>query len=83
PGQSPTLQRHDARARACLDWLDRTYRGRRTLAPGRLAYVDVAVMTLLGWIRFRKRLDLAPWPELLAVEAAHAARPSIAATQPA
>jgi glutathione S-transferase len=72
--QSPTLKRQNARARACLEWLERTYRGKRTLAPGRLAYVDVAVMTLLGWIRFRKRLDLAPWPELLALEAAHAAR---------
>ena len=83
PEQSPTLQRQNARARVCLDWLERTYRGKPTLAPGRLAYVDVAVVTLLGWIRFRKRLDLAPWPELLAMEAAHAARPSIASTEPA
>ena len=83
PEQSPTLQRENARARSCLDWLERTYGGKRTLAPGRLAYVDVAVMTLLGWIRFRKRLDLAPWPQLLALEAAHAARPSMASTQPA
>lgn len=83
PEQSATLQRENARARVCLDWLERTYGGKRTLAPDRLAYVDVAVMTLLGWIRFRKRLDLAPWPQLLALEAAHAARPSMASTQPA
>lgn len=81
--QSPTLQRENARARSCLDWLERTYSGKRTLAPERLAYVDVAVMTLLSWIRFRKRLDLAPWPQLLAVEEAHAARPSMASTRPA
>ena len=83
PEQSSYLRRQVARGRGCLDWLERTYRGRRTLAPGRLAYADVAVMTLLGWIRFRKRMDLAPWPELLALESAHAARPSIASTQPA
>ena len=77
------LQRQVARARGCLDWLERTYRGQRTLAPGRLAYVDVAVMSLLGWIRFRKRLDLSPWPELLALESAHAARPSLLSTRPA
>jgi glutathione S-transferase len=80
--QSSYLQRQGTRARGCLDWLERTYRGRRTLAPGRLAYADVAVITLLGWIRFRKRLDLGSWPGLLAVEAAHAGRPSIASTQP-
>ena len=81
--QASYLQRQVARARGCLDWLERTYRGKRTLAPGRLAYADVAVMSLLGWIRFRKRLDLAPWPGLLALEAAHAERPSMASTRPA
>jgi len=82
PEQSTYLTRQGVRARGCLDWLERTYRGRRTLGPGRLAYADVAVITLLGWIRFRERLDLGPWTELLAMEAAHAARPSIASTRP-
>ena len=81
--QASYLRRQVGRARGCLDWLERTYRGKRTLSPGRLAYADVAVLSLLGSIRFRKRLDLAPWPELLGLEAAHAARPSIASTQPA
>jgi glutathione S-transferase len=83
PEQASYLRRQLSRARGCMDWLERTYRGRRTLAPGRLAYADVAVMTLLGWIRFRNRLDLAPWPELLALETAHASRPSLASTRPA
>jgi glutathione S-transferase len=83
PEQASYLRRQVARARGCLDWLERTYRGKRTLAPGKLAYADVAVMTLLGWIRFRNRLDLAPWSGLLAMEAAHAARPSMASTRPA
>jgi glutathione S-transferase len=83
PEQASYLRRQLSRARGCLDWLERTYRGKRTLAPERLAYADVAVMSLLGWIRFRKRLDLATWPELLALEAAHAARPSLASTTPA
>jgi hypothetical protein len=50
---------------------------------GRLAYADVTVLCLLGWIRFRKRLDLAPWPELLALESTHASRPSLVSTRPA
>ena len=77
------LQRQVTRARGCLDWLERAYRGKRTLSPGRLAYADVALMSLLGWIRFRKRLDLSPWPELLALESAHASRPSLVSTRPA
>ena len=81
--QSAYLRRQANRARACLDSLENTYRGRRTFTLGRLAYADVAVMSLLGWIRFRKRLDLTPWAALRALEAAHAARPSIASTRPA
>ena len=80
--QSSYLQRQVSRARGCLDSLERTYVGKRSLSPGRLAYVDVAVLSLLGWIRFRKRLDLAPWPALLALEAAHAERPSLVSTRP-
>lgn len=80
--QSSYLQRQVTRARGCLDSLEQTYRGKRTLTPGRLAYADVAVLSLLGWIRFRNRLDLAPWPGLLAMEAAHAERPSLASTRP-
>jgi len=80
--QAAYLRRQVERGRGCLDWLERTYRGKHTLAPGRLAYADVAVISLLGWIRFRKRMDLAPWTQLLALEAAHAARPSIASTVP-
>ncbi|HEY1904624.1 MAG TPA: glutathione S-transferase family protein [Myxococcaceae bacterium] len=80
--QSGYLQRQVCRARSCLDSLERSYQGKRTLSPGRVAYADVAVMSLLGWIRFRNRLELAPWPELLAMEAAHAERPSLVSTQP-
>ena len=81
--QASYLQRQVSRARGCLDWLERTYRGKRSLVPGRLAYADVTVMCLLGWIRFRKRLDLSPWKELLALESAHASRPSLVSTRPA
>ena len=81
--QASYLQRQVSRARGCLDWLERTYRGRRSLVAGSLAYADVTVLCLLGWIRFRKRLDLAPWPELLALESTHASRPSLVSTRPA
>jgi len=81
--QASYLQRQVSRARGCLDWLERRYRGKRSFVPGLLAYADVTVMCLLGWIRFRKRLDLTPWPALLALESAHASRPSLVSTRPA
>jgi glutathione S-transferase len=82
PEHSGYLRRHQDRARECLDWLEGVYRGRTTLTDGVLAYCDVVVLTALGWIHFRKRLDLASWSGLLAFEAAHASRPSIKSTRP-
>jgi glutathione S-transferase len=79
--QSPYLRRQEQRARDCLDWLERIYAGRTTL-DGRLAFVDVSVLCALGWIRFRNRMDLAPWPALGALEAAHRERPSLVSTRP-
>jgi glutathione S-transferase len=81
--QSSYLRRQAERARTCLDWLEKVYSGRTTLTDGQLAFCDVVVLSTLGWIRFRKRLDLTPWRSLLAFEAAHAHRPSIESTRPA
>jgi glutathione S-transferase len=81
--QSSYLRRQVDRARACLDWLEKVYSGRTTLTEGQLGFCDVVVLSTLGWIRFRERLDLEPWRSLLALEAAHARRPSLESTRPA
>lgn len=80
--QSSYLRRQVERARTCLDWLENVYSGRNTLTDGQFAFCDVVVLSALGWIRFRKRLDLGRWRSLLAFEAAHAHRPSVESTRP-
>ena len=79
PDQSPYLRRQEQRARDCFDWLERLYAGRTTLDRC-LAFADVAVLCTLGWVRFRNRMELTPWPGLARLEAAHRDRPSVVAT---
>lgn len=80
--QAPYLARQAARVDACLAWLEARYAGRATLSPGALAFVDMALVSMVGWLRFRARADVARYPALLAVEAAHAARPTFSSTIP-
>jgi glutathione S-transferase len=80
--QSSYLRRQVERARTCLDWLEKVYSGRTTFSDGQFAFCDVVVLSTLGWIQFRKRLDLGFWRNLLAFDAAHAHRPSVESTRP-
>jgi glutathione S-transferase len=82
PQQSSYLERQTTRVAECLDWANAQYAGRPTLTPGTLAYVDLAAVSTIGWLRFRQRADVARWPHLVAVEAALADRASVATTRP-
>ncbi len=82
PEQSKYLQRQNVRVATCLEWLDQRYENRTTLTPNKLAFVDMALVSALGWLRFRKRADLTPYANLLAVESAFANRPSFSSTIP-
>lgn len=79
---SPYLQRQNQRVARCLEWLDRRYADRDTLDPSQLAFVDVALVSGLGWLRFRKRAELESYAALCRVEARLEERPSFAATRP-
>lgn len=79
---TPYLKRQQARVDECLGWADRTYAGRPTFVPGTLAFVDICAATAIGWLRFRQRAEVGRWPNLVAVEAALAGRPSFASTRP-
>jgi len=78
--QSPYLRRQVQRAADCFDWLERLYAGRTTL-DGCLSFAEVSILCTVSWVRFRNRMDLAPWPGLRALEAAHQDRPSVASTR--
>lgn len=74
----PYLQRQAARVEECLDWVSKQYDGRTTLTPGRFAFVEIAVAAMMQWLRFRNRVDVTRWPNLLAVESAARRRSAIA-----
>jgi len=76
------LPRQAARIDECLHWANTRYEGRTTLTPGKLAWVDICVVSMIGWCRFRNRADVNRWPNLVAVETALKDRPSFASTVP-
>ena len=79
--QSGYLTRQQTRLEECFGWVDEKYAGKTTLVPGALGFVDIALISAMGWVRFRKRADLSKFPNMLAVEAAHAARKSVVSTR--
>ena len=79
---STYLRRQFSRTTEGLEWLATIYQGKTTLQPGSLAFVDISLVCALTWIRFRKLADVGAYPALVAVEKAHEARPSFAATFP-
>ena len=76
------MKRQVTRVDECLDFVNAEYEAKATLTPGTLAYVDMAVVTTVGWLRFRARADVSRWPNLVAVETATKDRPSFASTRP-
>ena len=82
PAQSKYLHRQNVRVTSCLEWLEGRYANRTALTPGTLAFVDMSLVSALGWLRFRNRADVTAYPNLLAVETAFANRPSFSSTIP-
>lgn len=79
---SSYLQRQTDRVQECLAWVDGHYRGQVTFTPGQFAYVDIATLTTLQWLRYRNRADVTQWPNLVAAEKALGIRPSFGALPP-
>lgn len=82
PSQASYLQRQVARVDECLDWANAGYAGKSTLTAGTVAWVDMCVVSMIGWFRFRDRADVNRWPNLVGVETASKDRPSFASTRP-
>lgn len=83
---APFLQKERARADHLLGWLAARVRdGRFVGAPGAgqgFGRAELALVTALAWIRFRDMANVDKHANLVALEAAWADRPSIAATRP-
>jgi glutathione S-transferase len=81
------FQKDPARVEAILGWLsgrvrEKKYVGAWAGSQG-FGRAELALVTALGWMRFRAVLDVDRWPVLAAFERAWADRPSVAETRPA
>lgn len=82
PGQIPYMRLERERVDRTLAWLDGQVRGPWCTAEPGFGLAELAVVTALEWMRVRGGVDLAAHTNLLALAAAHAERPSLAATRP-
>lgn len=83
---APFFEKDRARVDSLLDWIAGRVRG-----PGFVgAYgagqgfgrAELALVTALGWMRFRHVIEVDRWPQLVAFERTWAERPSVVATRP-
>ncbi len=76
------LQKHQDRAASAMAWLaQRVDEG--WLSPAkRFNLVEIALVTTIGWMQFRRTYAVERHPELLRCYERHATRASVAATRP-
>jgi glutathione S-transferase len=79
---APYLKRQDARIGTCLKWVDETYGKRATLHTSGFSYLDLALITSLDWLAFRKVYDFSTHANLAYFYEQNRSRASIAATDP-
>lgn len=77
-----SLDKDVERMRACMTWLaQRLDEGRLTGLEG-FGRAEIALVSALGWFRFRDTYPVDEHPGLVAAEAVWASRPSVVATIP-
>lgn len=83
PATSAYLDKHDARAESALRWLESRVRGDRFLGPvDAVGLPEIAVVTALGWMRFRETYPVERHPALVRLAEHHDATEAFAATRP-
>jgi glutathione S-transferase len=80
--RTPYLLKQRERVASTLGWLERELHGAYFTDDRRFGLAELALFTALGWFQFRKRYPVDAHPGLTAFHAAHADRPSLAATVP-
>lgn len=76
------MEKQRARVGSILSHLDATIPGEFCTANAGFGRAELALLTGLDWMHFRKRVDLAAYPRLAAFHATHASRESFVATTP-
>lgn len=83
PASSAYVAKQHERAAASLAWLDARVADEGWLTPQRaLGLPEIALVTALGWMRFRQTAPLERWPRLMAGFERLDARESFASTRP-
>jgi glutathione S-transferase len=80
--RTPYLVKQRERVASALGWLERELHGAYFTDDRRFGLAELSLYTALGWMQFRKRYPVDSHPGLTAFCAAHADRPSLAATVP-
>jgi glutathione S-transferase len=76
------LAKQRARAAASLAWLEAHVDDVWITRAREFGLPEIALVTAVGWMRFREAIDLAPYPGLVRCLDHHGARPSLAETRP-
>ncbi len=82
PDQAPYLAKQRDRAAAALRWVEGALHGAQLTDEPGLGIVEIALITALEWMQFRRTYPVDAHPGLVAFLAAHAERPSVVATRP-
>jgi glutathione S-transferase len=79
---APYLKRQEARIATCLAWVDEAYGDRATLHDSGFSYLDLALMSCLDWLAFRKAYDFSAHANLASFYEQNRSRASLVATDP-
>lgn len=79
---SPFVTRERERMASCLAWLEEAVNGAYCTHDERFGLAELALVTTLDWMRFRKTYDIDAQPKLAAFGWAHKERASLVATAP-
>ncbi|MBL4688947.1 MAG: glutathione S-transferase family protein [Nannocystaceae bacterium] len=82
PQTSSYLRKHNDRARATMAWLDTTIDDGWFAANRRFGLAELALVTTVGWMRFRDRYPVEDHAALMRCFERHDDRPSMLATRP-
>jgi glutathione S-transferase len=80
---SAYLAKQHERAAASLSWLEARVRDGWPTSRRQLGLPEIALVTALGWMRFRNMIAIERWPQLLACFERWDARDGFASTRPA
>ena len=81
-GAVPLYRRFRDRIKSALTWVEGKLRGQWFTEEPRLGLAEIALVTALDWMIFRKRFTVESHPALEKFRAHHAGRPSIESTAP-